>query len=162
MPNHDVEITLDRERADGPFSHPPMLPGRSRLHRIADRFLRGVYALGNLGLLTILLGGFFVASVLPDHVGVWLAAALYLAAGLYCSVNFWRCREAHCVVTGIGFTALGVGLLGAGAGVPNLISEHNGLILLGTLVLAVGFEAVWRAVHGSNAVRREREPAAHC
>lgn len=162
MPNHDLDSVPAQEHTTGASSHPPALPASTRWHRIADRFLRGVYALGNMGLLAVLLGGFFIASLLPDHLGVWLAAALYLAVGLYCSVNFWRCREAHCVVTGIGFTTLGISLLLAAAGVPTFISEHDGQILLGTLVLAVGFEAVWRALHGTNAVRRTQAPAEHC
>lgn len=136
------------------FSHPPSLPATTRVHRLADGFLRGVYALGTVGLLALILGGFLVASLLPDGVGVWLAGALYLAVGGYCSLNFWRCREAHCVVTGLGFTLLGVALLAAALGVPTIISEQNGPILLGVLAVAVAFEAIWRSRHGTNAVRR--------
>lgn len=143
------------EHTPPPFSHPPSLAATTRWHRAADRFLRRVSALGNTGLLAVILGGFLVANLLPDDTGIWLAAAMYLAAGGYCSVNFWRCREAHCVVTGIGLTVLGLGLLGAAVGIPTVLSEHEGKILLGVLAVAVGFEVAWRARYGTNAVRRD-------
>jgi hypothetical protein len=140
----------------GGWSRPPRLPGASRWHRSADRFLSGVQSICKMGLLAVVLGAFFVASLLPDRIGVWIAVVLYLAVGLYCSVNFWRCREAHCVITGAGFTLLGLGLLAEALGVHTPIGEYNGQILLGVLVVALAFEAVVRARNGTNAVGGSR------
>lgn len=123
---------------------------------MADRLLGGVQSIGNTGLLAVLLGAFFVASLLPDRIGVWIAVVLYLAVGLYCSVNFWRCREAHCVITGAGFTLLGLGLLAEALGVHTEIGEYNGPIALGVLAIAIAFEAAVRARHGTNAVGGDR------
>ena len=37
-----------------------------------------------------------------------VAAVWVLVSGTYCLTNFWCCRETHCVVTGLGWTALGL------------------------------------------------------
>jgi hypothetical protein len=40
-----------------------------------------------------------------------------LAAGGWCALNFWRCRHAHCLVTGVGWLGLSLlALVGAGLG----------------------------------------------
>jgi hypothetical protein len=48
---------------------------------------------------------------------VALASVWVLVSGTYCLANFWGCRETHCVITGAGWTALG--LLGLAAGVAS-------------------------------------------
>lgn len=134
---------------------PPSLPATTRWHRLADRFLGGVQVIGGtMGVLAVALGASLVASLLPDDIGIWIGVAVYLAVGLYCSVNFWRCREAHCVITGVGFTVLGLGLLAEALGAHTVIGAYNGPIALGVLAVALAFEAVWRARYGTNAVCR--------
>lgn len=138
--------------AGGVFSHPPSLPVTSRRHRLADRFRSRVDSIGTTGVLAVVFVVALGASLLPGHISVWIGTTVYLAVGLYCSVNFWRCREAHCIITGIGFTLLGLALLVEALGIHTVIGEYNGPIALGVLALAMAFEAVWRARHGTKAV----------
>jgi hypothetical protein len=57
---------------------------------------------------------FAAAGAVGGRGGAAIAGAWMLAAGLYCLANFWHCREAHCVVTGPGWTLAGlVGLAAA-------------------------------------------------
>lgn len=150
---NETPVTV-RASTTGACSHPVALPATTRWHRGADRLLRAVYALGTVGLVAVVLAGFLVAALLPESVGIWLAGILYLAVGGYCSLNFWRCREAHCIVTGIGFTVLGLAVLAAAVGARTVVFEHEGSVLLGVLAAAIAFEAAWRWRHGSNVVRR--------
>jgi hypothetical protein len=47
-------------------------------------------------------------------VGVAVAGGYVAFFGGYCLLNFWACREAHCALTGPGFTAAGfLGMIGA-------------------------------------------------
>jgi hypothetical protein len=55
------------------------------------------------------------ANALSGRSGVALASAYVLLVGAYCLLNFWACREAHCALTGPGFTL--VGLLGVAAAI---------------------------------------------
>jgi len=75
-----------------------------------------------------------------------------LAAGGWCGVNFWRCRHAHCLVSGTGWLALGVvALVGAGLG-HSLMGGDEQPVCLGVLVAAVAFEGAWSLVRGGNAI----------
>jgi hypothetical protein len=58
---------------------------------------------------------FAAAGAVSGRGGAAIAGAWMLAAGLYCLANFWHCREAHCAVTGPGWTL--AGLLGLAAAV---------------------------------------------
>jgi len=52
---------------------------------------------------------FFVAVALGLSVPSLLVGALItLVASTYCLLNFWRCREAHCIVSGTEWGALAV------------------------------------------------------
>jgi hypothetical protein len=73
-------------------------------------------------------------------------------AGGYCLANFSRCREAHCVVTGVGWTALAVACAVALA-TGHDIHTAAWLAFLAIAVVGHGFEAIWSYRHGSNALR---------
>jgi len=84
--------------------------------------------------------------------GLLMEAVFFLVAATYCLANFARCREAHCIVTGVGWSALAV------ASVVAALAQRDirGGAWLAFLVIAVaghGFEAIWKASHGSNALR---------
>lgn len=49
-----------------------------------------------------------VGSAAGGRAGVVVASAWVLFSGTYCLLNFWHCRETHCVVTGTGWTPLGL------------------------------------------------------
>jgi len=84
--------------------------------------------------------------------GLLVAAAFFLVAGTYCLANFARCREAHCIVTGIGWPALAIACVVA---VPAERDIRAGAWLAFLVIALVGhgFEAVWKAGHGNNALR---------
>lgn len=73
-------------------------------------------------------------------------------------MNFWRCRHAHCLVSGPGWLALGtLGIAGSLVG-HSVIGGFEQLAFLGVLVVALAFEAAWRSAQGTGAVRRPRRP----
>jgi hypothetical protein len=83
--------------------------------------------------------------------GVESGAALL--AGAWCGLNFWRCRHAHCAVSGTGWLALSaLGFAGAGIG-RSLVGGYDELVFIGVLAIALAFEGLWYHARGTNAVR---------
>lgn len=80
----------------------------SRYRHLTEPVVRGPIGIA----LTV--GVFLAASRVGGRDGLVIASAWVLVSGSYCLANFWCCRETHCVVTGGGWTALG--LLGSAAG----------------------------------------------
>jgi hypothetical protein len=70
-------------------------------------------------------------------------------------VNIWRCGEAHCIVTGTGWAALAVLIAVELAVGRSFVLGSEGLVFLAILVVGVGFEALWRLRHGTNALARD-------
>jgi hypothetical protein len=107
---------------------------------------------------------FFAAVIALLNVGLVLSARLdlvatgvaSLAAGSWCAANFWRCRHAHCMITGAGWVALaGFAFLEAALG-RSLIHGDEGLVFLAVLGAGLLFECMWYLTHGTNAVSRVR------
>jgi hypothetical protein len=130
---------------------PPLRPADTALKRRADRFLP------SSGLPLII---FFAAVIALLNVGLVLPARLDLvavglaagAAGSWCTVHYWRTRQAHCVITGAGWLALAaLSFAEAGLG-RSLIHGDEGLGFLAVLAAGLAFEATWYALHGTNAV----------
>jgi len=130
---------------------PEALPAENGFERLLDAYtgmaapiLRGCYSV-------LFAGAVFLASLLSGGpAGLWISAVYFVAFAAYCLANFARCREAHCVVTGCGWTVVGVAsLVGALLGRPSL-----GEVWIAFAVVAVlghGFEGAWRATRGTNA-----------
>jgi len=79
---------------------------------------------------------------LTVRAGLAVEAIATLLAGTYCLLNFWRCREPHCIVSGTGWAMLALfefAELGLGR---NLIDRSEGLAFLIVLVLAFAFETI--------------------
>jgi len=84
--------------------------------------------------------------------GLAVTAAAALAGGAWCSLNFWRCRHAHCVVTGAGWLVLAVlALVGAALG-HSLIAGGENIVFLAILLVGALFEVGWYASHRSHAI----------
>jgi hypothetical protein len=139
---------------------PPAAPARGTVERALDAytaltapFLRGCYVF-----LTVAVAA--AASVLLGAVaGLAVEAAFFLVAGTYCLANFARCREAHCIVTGVGWSALAL-VSAAAAIVGRDVRSEAWIAFVVITVLGHGFEAIWTSVHGSNALRPgETRPA---
>jgi hypothetical protein len=132
---------------------PPRRPAKTALERGVDRFLpcSGVWCLLFVLAIIALLS---VAPHLPAQEGLGDDAVAFVAAGGWCAFNFWRCRHAHCALSGAGWLALGVlALVEAGLG-RSLIGGHEQSAFLGVLVIAVIFEGAWYLQHGTNAMAR--------
>lgn len=130
---------------------PPALPADTRAKRLADRILprsgwpAGVYFGGVGGLLV-------VAPALSTRPGLAAIGLASLGGGAWCAVNFWRCRHAHCVVTGTGWLVLGaLGLAGAGLG-HSVVGGAERPVFLAVLALGVAFEAATYLNRGSYAL----------
>jgi hypothetical protein len=132
---------------------PPAAKARNAFERALDTytdltapFLRGCF------LFPILAAVAYGSFRLGMPAGLWLAAVYFLVFGSYCLANFARCREAHCVVTGGGWSALGVvGMWGALTGHEILGALWNAFAVIALLGFA--FEGAWTMRRGVNALR---------
>ncbi|HZV52605.1 MAG TPA: hypothetical protein VFD49_22940 [Candidatus Dormibacteraeota bacterium] len=136
---------------------PPATPPRNRFEHLLDRyvdiaapFIRGCSAFVTVAVVAA------VSFALGSTGGLLLESGFFLAAGAYCLANFLRCREAHCVVTGLGWSALALAGLGGVLAGRDLRSREWIAFLLVAL-LGHLFEAVWRGVRGTNALRLGRD-----
>ena len=129
---------------------PPQLSGDTWAKRFRDRLLpRGLWLCLFFVVIAI---GVFAAPHLTVRAGLAVEAIATLLAGTYCLLNFWRCREPHCIVSGTGWAMLALfefAELGLGR---SLIDRSEGLAFLIVLVLAFAFETIWRLGYGTNAV----------
>lgn len=134
---------------------PPRLAADTPAKRWTDRLLPRtgppavLYFLAVLALLNLgpVLGG--------PRLGLALFGVGSLAAGLWCILNFWRCRHAHCLITGPGFSLVALlSFTGVAVG-RTLVAGAEGWIFDAVLALGILFEIAWRQVHGDKAVARE-------
>jgi len=51
-------------------------------------------------------GLFGLAQNLPTPAYLAVDATAFAAGGIWCALNFWRCRQAHCLLTGSGWLLL--------------------------------------------------------
>ena len=131
---------------------PPRLPADTPAKRLAGR-LQPTGA-GQWIFFAAVAAGISVAPVLPTRAGLALGAVVTFAASAWCLINFWRCREAHCVVNGYGWAALGLlEIVELGLG-RSVIKGAEGLAFVGVLVVALVFECGWQARSGTNALTR--------
>ena len=138
-----------RACCDAVMCAPPSLPGASHARRIVDRILpKGAWRCA-----------FFVAVALGLSVPSLLVGALItLVASTYCLLNFWRCREAHCIVSGTGWAALALFELIEFVRGHSVTHGDESLVFLVILALAITFEVYWRVRHGTNAVTLSMSP----
>jgi hypothetical protein len=138
---------------------PPGLPADTPAKRRVDRLLpRGLSAVVYFAAVTGLLG---LAQLLPAPGYLVVDAVAFLAGGTWCALNFWRCRQAHCLLTGSGWLLLAL-LAAAEAGLGHsLIGGDEQLAFLGILAAGLVFECAWHLAHRTNAVTPDRTgPAA--
>lgn len=103
-------------------------------------FYAAVIALLNVGL------------VLPRRLDLFAVGLASFAAGAWCTVNFWRCRHAHCAVTGPGWLALAVFTFAEMGLGRSLIRGDEGLLFISVLAAGLAWEAIWYAVRRTHAV----------
>jgi len=86
-------------------------------------------------------------------VGGLYVSGLYLGAySIYCLSNFARCREAHCIITGLGWGILAVVAIVAGVLQLDWLGPVWNAFLI-VFVVGHGFELIWAARRHSHALR---------
>jgi hypothetical protein len=142
-----------------PFGpRPAALEPTRRWHGDADRFLIASRAWLIPAAVALGVAAGQIANQLPSRYAMLPAVVYFSTLGGWCSLNFARCREAHCLITGVGFDALAVAAL-----VAVIIDGHwynlLSLMILPVLIAGFAFEVVWTNRHGENAVRSRRDVA---
>lgn len=130
---------------------PPPLRADTALKRRVDLLLprAGMAACLYLAAIVALLG---MAAHLPLRPALMFDGVAALAGGGWCSLNFWRCRHAHCAVTGIGWIALsGLAFIEAGLG-HSFIGGDEQLLFVAVLAAGLAFEAAGSRARGGNAL----------
>ena len=155
-----MNTRTDREvasRIDQPRCHPRALCGWSPPSRLADttlkhrvdRLLVGSPALGVLLVVIALLS---LAPHVPMRASLGVDGLAALVAGGWCSLNFWRCRHAHCLVTGAGWLVLALfAIVETGIG-RSVIHGGEQIIFLAVLAAGLLFEGGWYLTQRTNAV----------
>ena len=130
---------------------PPSLPATRPWHATADRFLDATRPQLVPLLLILGLAASFASQVLPLPAGMVPLAAFFLFGGGWCSLNFVRSREAHCVLDGLGWDALAIAAL---LTIPLGVDWRSPLWVAFFAILAgaIAFEAVWARLRGSTAI----------
>jgi hypothetical protein len=138
-------------RSTGILCSPPRLKADTDAKRVIDRILpTGAWRCAFFIAIAV---GISAAGQLPTTPGLALGAATTFGASGHCLLNFWRCREAHCIISGSGWAALGLFETAEIALGQSLIHRNEGAVFVVILGAAVAFEAFWRTRHGTNALR---------
>jgi hypothetical protein len=129
----------------------PVLPADTPAKRRVDHLLprRGLPAVAYFAAVIGLLG---LAQALPAPAYLVGDAAAFLAGGCWCALNFWRCRQAHCLLTGSGWLLLALFTAAEAGRGRSLIGGDEQLVFLAVLATGLVFEAIWYLVHHNNAV----------
>ena len=129
---------------------PPSSAADNDLKRRIDRIRLGNAAA--VGLVVVVIGLLNLAAHLSGQPALAVYGLVGLVGGGWCSLNFWRCRHAHCLITGPGWVTFGVfALIEASLG-HSLIGGYEQVVFLGLLGAAVLFECGWYALHHTNAI----------
>jgi len=133
-----------RPPGDGASCAPPTADGREA--RVAAGYLRvaGPVLRGPAGVL-IAVASFAAGAAVGGPAGLAIASAYVTAIGVYCVLNFLRCRETHCAVTGPGFlltAALGfAAALVPGSALSWYRTGTEAIVYL--VILAAGYAVEW-------------------
>lgn len=129
----------------------------SRYRRLLEPAVRGRPGI------VVTVAVFLVGAAIGGRAGVGLAAVWVLVSGTYCLANFWCCRETHCVLTGSGWTTLGLAGLAAasipGGGLGWLRVDVFALAYLAILGAGYGFEGLVAGRTGRHALGAGRDSA---
>jgi hypothetical protein len=93
-----------------------------------------------------------VGQLLPRRADLATVGLAALLAGGWCALNFWRCRHAHCALTGGGWLALAVFAFAEAAVGRSVIGGDEPVVFLVVLALGLAFEAGWYRRRGTNSI----------
>ena len=129
---------------------PQRLPADTTRKGRVDRLLLGTAP--TVVVLAAVVGLLNLAPLLPLRGELAVDGLAALLAGGWCSLNFWRCRHAHCLVTAGGWLPLAAfAFVEAGLG-RSLIGGYEQPVFIAVLALAIAFEVVWTRSQGTNAI----------
>ncbi len=129
----------------------PALPAGTLVRRRVDHLLprSGWPAVAYFAAVIGLLG---LAQELPAPAYLAVDAAAFLAGGSWCALNFWRCRQAHCLVTGSCWLLLALFTAADAGSGHSLIGGGEQLVFLAVLAIGLLFETIWYLARHTNAV----------
>lgn len=132
---------------------PPRLPADTASKHLVDRLQPTGFS---QWLFFAVVGALVLAApFLPTRPGLAVGALASFAGSAWCLANFWRCREAHCIVTGGGWAVLfALQLVELGIG-RSVIHGTESSVFLAILVIGLVFECGWQMAFGTNAVSRK-------
>lgn len=97
-------------------------------------------------------GGVYLISRSLGGAALSISGLYFLAYAAYCLANFARCREAHCIITGLGWSVLGtVTVVAAALQLPWFAQIWFAFV--GVAVIGHGFELIWAATRGTHVLR---------
>jgi hypothetical protein len=130
---------------------PPRLPADTAFKRRVDRVQprRGVGVVVFFAAVVVLIN---VGQFLPRRADLATLGLAALLAGGWCALNFWRCRHAHCALTGPGWLALAAFTFAEAAVGHSLIGGDEPLVFMVVLGLGLLFEAGWYLRRGTNSL----------
>jgi hypothetical protein len=126
---------------------------------VLDRYRRAVApAVRGVAGVVVTVAFFAAAAAVGGRAGVAIASVWVLVAGTYCLANFWHCREAHCAVTGPGWTLAAVlgfaAAVAPGTGLSWYRVNVETLVFVVILCAGYGLEYVVAARTGRRALGR--------
>src|SRR4029077_3840438 len=99
----------------------------------------------------IAVGVFFVSRAIGPE-GLYLSGLYFAAFSANCLANFARCREAHCIITGLGWGILAiVAFVAAVSRLDWFGPIWNAFLII--FVVGHGFEVGWSGVRHTHVLR---------
>ena len=129
---------------------PPSFSADTAFKRRVDVLRIGSVAA--IGIVVVVVGLLNLAAHLPIPPALGVYALAGFVAGGWCSLNFWRCRHAHCLVTGPGWLAFGLFALVEAALGRSLIGRYEEPVFLGILGMGMVLEVIWYGANRTNAI----------
>lgn len=84
--------------------------------------------------------------------GLYVSGLYFAAFSAYCLANFARCREAHCIVTGLGWGALAIVAFVAAVAHLDWFGPIWNIFLI-VFVIGHGFELIWARIHHTHVLQ---------
>ena len=134
-----------RLAGDGASFAPPPARGRGA-SKVAASYVRvtGPVLRGPAGVL-VAVASFATGAAVGGRGGLAIAGMYVIVIGVYCVLNFLRCRETHCAVTGPGFLlAAALGFAAALVPGPALSWYRTGTeAIVYLVILGAGYAVEW-------------------
>jgi len=107
--------------------------------------LRGCWAI------PVTVGVFFVSRAIGPA-GLYASGLYFAAFSAYCLANFARCREAHCIITGLGWGVLAiVAFIAAVSQLDWFGPIWNAFLVV--FVVGHGFELIWASIRHTHVLK---------